>query len=186
MSSKTTSYRKLWFTLFGVIALSFLALGYFGREIYYQAPPIPKRVVTTDGKVLFTGQDIKDGQNVWQSMGGEEVGTVWGHGAYVAPDWSADWLHREATWLLDHWAQADHGKPFVGLRDEDQAALKARLKKELRVNTYDPGTGDLVVSPLRARAIRAVGEHYAALFGDDPTAAKLRDAYAIPANAIHD
>ena len=37
---------------------------------------------------------------------------VWGHGAYVAPDWSADWLHREATWLLDHWARADHGKPL--------------------------------------------------------------------------
>ena len=98
--------------------------------------------------MLFTGQDIKDGQNVWQSMGGQEVGTVWGHGAYVAPDWSADWLHREASWLLDHWAQAEHGKSFAALTDEDQAALKARLKEEIRRNTYDPKTGDLVVSPL--------------------------------------
>ena len=87
-------------------------LGYFGREVYRQAPPVPERVVTSDGPVLFTGQDIKDGQNVWQSMGGQEVGTVWGHGAYVAPDWSADWLHREATWMLDHWAEAEHGKPY--------------------------------------------------------------------------
>ena len=136
-------------------------LGYYGGEVYRQAPPIPERVVTTDGRVLFTGQDIKDGQNVWQSMGGQEVGTVWGHGAYVAPDWSADWLHREATWLLDHWAQAEHGKPFASLTDEDQAALKARLKHELRRNTYDPATGDLVVSPLRAEAIAAVAAHYA-------------------------
>ena len=97
MSEQPRSYRKLWLSLAIVITLSFLVLGYYGTEIYRLAPPVPKRVVTTDGKVLFTGQDIKDGQNVWQSMGGEEVGTVWGHGAYVAPDWTADWLHREAT-----------------------------------------------------------------------------------------
>ena len=104
MSNTPRSYRNLWLALFGVIALSFLALGYFGREIYYAAPPIPRQVATADGAVLFTGQDIKDGQNVWQSIGGQEVGTVWGHGAYVAPDWSADWLHamkgRCASYVL--------------------------------------------------------------------------------------
>jgi len=169
-----------------VIVTSFAVIGYFGREIYRLAPPIPGRVVTGDGQTLFTGRDIKDGQNVWQSMGGQEVGTVWGHGAYVAPDWSADWLHREATWLLEHWAQGDHGAPFASLSDEAQAGLKARLKREIRRNTYDPKTGDLVVSPLRARAIRVVGEHYAALFGDDPALDKLRDAYAIPADTVRD
>jgi nitric oxide reductase subunit B len=85
-------YRRLWFSLGAVIIGSFAVLGYFGREIYRMAPPIPERVVTSDGHILFTGQDIKDGQNVWQSIGGQEVGTVWGHGAYVAPDWTADWL----------------------------------------------------------------------------------------------
>jgi nitric oxide reductase subunit B len=116
-------YTRLWVGLAAVIAASFAVLGSFGREVYRQAPPVPERVVTSNGSVLFTGQDIKDGQNVWQSMGGQEVGTVWGHGAYVAPDWSADWLHREASWLLDHWAQAEHGKPFGSLTDEDQGAL---------------------------------------------------------------
>ncbi|MBX6311728.1 MAG: nitric-oxide reductase large subunit, partial [Isosphaeraceae bacterium] len=129
---------------------------------------------------------IRDGQNVWQSMGGQEVGSVWGHGAYVAPDWSADWLHREATWIVEHWATAEKGRPFAELDAASQAALKARLKEELRRNTYDPRTGDLVVSPLRAEAIAAVGEHYAALFGDDPALDKLRDAYAIPARTIQD
>ena len=92
-------YVWLWTGLFVVIAASFAVLGYFGREIYRQAPPVPERVVTSDGRVLFTGQDIRNGQNVWQSLGGQQVGSIWGHGAYVAPDWSADWLHREAMWL---------------------------------------------------------------------------------------
>ena len=73
---------------------------------------------------------------------------------------------------------------YQDLGVEDQAALKARLKEELRRNTYDPATGDLTVSPLRAEAMAAVAAHYAALFGHDPALDKLRDAYAIPADAI--
>ncbi|HUC86001.1 MAG TPA: nitric-oxide reductase large subunit, partial [Candidatus Acidoferrales bacterium] len=184
MKDKTHSYGKLWLALFAVIALSFVALGYFGREIYYKAPPIPQRVVTPDGAVLFTGQDIKDGQNVWQSIGGMEVGTVWGHGAYIAPDWSADWLHRECVCLLDHWAAQTGGKSYDQLDAESQAALRERLKKEIRANTYNPQTGDLVVSATRAEAMRTVAAHYTALFGDDPRLRELRKDYAIPANTI--
>ncbi len=180
------NYRGLWFTLAVVIVGSFGVLGYFGYEIYQQAPPVPESVVTTDGKVLFTGQEIKDGQNIWQSIGGQEVGTVWGHGAYVAPDWSADRLHREAVWMLDRWATMEHGKAFDALDVERKSALQGRLKKEIRANTYDAATGRLVVSPLRAEAITAVSAHYAALFGHDPALAKLRDAYAIPADSIRD
>ncbi len=179
-------YGKLWLGLILVILGSFAILGYFGAEIYRQAPPIPKRVVTESGKVLFTGEQIRDGQNVWQSLGGQEVGTIWGHGAYVAPDWSADWLHREATWLLDHWANKDHGKPYAKIGAEAQAALRARLRKELRTNRYNPENGDLVVSDARGHAIAAVSAHYTGLFGDDSKLAQLREDYAIPANAIKD
>ena len=89
-------FLRLWAVLGLVIAGSFAVLGYYGYQIYREAPPIPQRVVTTGGEVLFSGQDIRDGQNVWQSMGGQQLGSIWGHGAYVAPDWNADWLHRES------------------------------------------------------------------------------------------
>ena len=178
-------YFKLWLVMGLVIAGSFAVLGFYGYDIYRQAPPVPERVVTTEGAVVFSGSDIQDGQNVWQSTGGQEMGTVWGHGSYVAPDWSADWLHRESMWLLNHWAREDHGVPsFDDLSAENQAALKARLKEVLRTNTYDPQTGDLVIAPVRARSIEAVGTHYAALFGNDPALDTLRDAYAIPANVL--
>ena len=61
--------KKLWIAFIAVIVISFSVLGYFGREIYRKAPPIPAQVITTEGIVLFTGQDIKDGQNIWQSIG---------------------------------------------------------------------------------------------------------------------
>src|SRR3954468_5858906 len=156
MNKNRRSYRKLWLGLICVIALSFLGLGYFGTEIYRKAPPIPQRVVTSDGHVIFTAQDIKDGQNVWQSIGGQELGSIWGHGSYVAPDWTADWLHRECTWLLDHWAAQHDGKTYAQLDGETQAALRERLKNEIRSNTYNPATGELVISPARAEAFAAV------------------------------
>ncbi len=176
--------KRLWLALGTVVIASFTVLGYFGRELYRQAPPIPQRIVTADSEVLFTGQDISDGQNIWQSMGGQELGSIWGHGSYVAPDWSADWLHREATWLLEHWANLDQGGEYASLPEEVQASLRQRLKTELRVNTYDSQTGDLKVSAERAEAIREVGSHYAKLFGDSEALDELRDAYAIPPNTI--
>lgn len=179
-------YLRLWVGFVVVVLASFAVLGYYGIEIYQQAPPVPERLVTGAGRVLFTGDDIRDGQNVWQSMGGQQVGSVWGHGAYVAPDWSADWLHREATWILDRWAQEQHGEDFAALPLPEQAALKAHLAQELRTNTYDPATGDLLVSPVRAEAIEAVGRHYDQLFGDAPELAELREDYAIPANSVPD
>jgi len=93
------SIRRLWRWLGVVFVLSFAALGYLGWQIYLAAPPVPKEVVTTDGGVLFTAADIRHGQQAWLAAGGQQLGTVWGHGSYVAPDWSADWLHREALAL---------------------------------------------------------------------------------------
>lgn len=100
------------------------------------------------------------------------------------PDWSADWLHKDAVWILDYWSRAEHGKPYDELTGEAQAGLKSRLKDEMRTNTSNPETGDLMVSPMRAEAIRVIGQHYTALSSDDPELDKLRDAYAIPVNAI--
>ncbi|GIM46432.1 hypothetical protein DNHGIG_19810 [Collibacillus ludicampi] len=177
-------YTRLWMSLTIVFVLSFAVLGYYGKEIYHVMPPIPKRVVTNTCHVLFTEQNIKEGQNVWQSMGGQEVGSVWGHGAYVAPDWTADWLHRECVWILNTWAQAQYGKTYDALDEETKAALQTRLQKEMRTNTYDPNTGDLVISPLRAQAFAAISQHYYSLFTNDPKLANLRDAYAIHENAI--
>jgi nitric oxide reductase large subunit len=113
---------------------SFALLGNYGLEIYRQAPPNLARVVSTAGEVLFVGKDIRDGQDVWQSIGDHELGSIWGHGAYVAPDWIADWLHREAVWLLSHWTQEMHGSAWNQLSAEQQTVLKSRLEAQRRRN----------------------------------------------------
>ena len=93
--------KRLWIAFAMVMLLSFAVLGFTGVRIYQQAPPIPERVLSSDGAELVAVGDISAGQNVWQSLGGMELGSIWGHGSYVAPDWTADWLHREAVFILD-------------------------------------------------------------------------------------
>src|ERR1051325_3865637 len=147
-----SQYKRLWVTLVVVVAASFSVLGFFGYRAIRHAPPIPREVVTTEGRVLFDGETIRDGQNVWQSIGGQEVGSIFGHGAYVAPDWTADWLHREATLILNQWAKEGGAADFAALEPERQAGLKARLQQEMRTNRYDPASGEIRISATRARA----------------------------------
>ncbi len=180
------STKKLWIGFIAVMVLSFSVLIYYGTEIYKQAPPIPDKVVTASGTVLFTGQDIKDGQNVWQSVGGQEIGTIWGHGAYQAPDWSADWLHKEAVFMLDGYAMQNDSTSFGNLDTQKQAALKIKLQDDIRANRYDVTTKTLLVSESRALAIASNSVFYTGLFMNDPSATKLREAYSLPINSVKD
>ena len=173
------SYKRYWVALAIVILASFAVLGGVGRKMISQAPPIPD-VYSTDGQLLFTGSTITDGQGVWQSIGGQEIGTVWGHGAYVAPDWSADWLHRESEIVLDRWAQQFGATNFAALNPDQQAVLRSRLIREMRTNGYDASKNRVIIDGDRAAAFQQLAAYYADVF------AKGRKEYAIPRGALTD
>ncbi len=174
-----TRTRKLWLGLAALLAASFAVLLWMGGEIHRQAPPMPESVVAADGSTLYTRADIETGRTVWQSIGGQQLGSVWGHGALVAPDWSADWLHREATAWLELRAQRQFGQPYAKLNPGDQAKLQAELRPDIRTNDYDAQTGVLTIASERAQAIAQVAAHYQSLFGRDPATAALRETYAM-------
>lgn len=172
--------KKLWI-LFGIIFIgSFSVLLWVGTEIFRQAPPIPSEVVTTDGRVLIGDGEVLNGQNVWQAMGGMQVGSIWGHGSYVAPDWTADYLHRESIFILNEWSRGEFGKDFNAANSEQQAVLKQRLQDLMRKNTYDAATGKITIDPLRARAFEENLKHYSEIFTNG------NKEYAIQRNAQSD
>ena len=178
------STNRLWRWLGLICVLSFGALGYLGWQIYLTAPPIPKSVITTDGEVLFTGAQIQRGQQAWLAAGGQQLGTVWGHGSYVAPDWSADWLHRESV-ALQGIRSAEQRKATPAMTQADKAAVDARVREEMRRNTYDDINQTVKVSAERAQAIRAVARHYDDLFGTEPSLATQGLWYARSAEFVH-
>jgi nitric oxide reductase subunit B len=142
--------KKLWILLIAVFIFSFAILGWIGVEIFREVPPIPDEIVTTDGRVIVPIGGVSDGQNVWQAMGGMQVGSIWGHGSYVAPDWTADYLHRESLFILNEWSNGQYGMDGGTIPSPQRAALEQRLQDLVRTNTYDAATNRIVIDPVRA------------------------------------
>jgi len=174
------STRKLWTGLAILLLSSFAVLLWVGSEVHRQAPPMPEQVVSTDGSVVYTRADIEKGRQVWQSIGGQQLGSIWGHGAYVAPDWGADWMHREAEAILDIWAAREHGvDSYKSLDAPTQASYAARVQALMRPNTWDEASATITLDADRVTAIGQVAAHYISLFGNEPETAALREAYAM-------
>ncbi len=178
-------YRKLWWTLITILIVTFAILGFSGAEIYKHAPPIPNQVITQSNKVLMTKEGILDGQTAWQSTGGMQIGSIWGHGAYQAPDWTADWLHRELTAWLDLAAREKFGKEFYAQLDgATQAALNYDLKNEYRKNTFDAETGTVIVTERRAQAMAQTADYYHRLYGAAPELQETRANFAMKEDTL--
>ena len=179
----TFSEKRLWLILLGSMILMFTVLLYLGREIYHQAPPIPEKVVSVTGEVVFTKEGIQNGQNVWQSMGGMQQGSIWGHGSYLAPDWGADWLRREILALADIYKRGGVN-PALTAEDKDEL-IKVRVKREMRGNTYSERERTILVSRERTQAIKNVSSHYLDLFqGRGQEALDLRRDYGFPIDSF--
>jgi len=103
--------RRLWILFATVLVLSFAVLGWIGTRIYQEAPPQIDKVVTTDGNVVVDEGQIAAGQNVWQSLGGMEVGPVWGHGS-----------------LMQTWASVEHGYWYARRGEFLQTPLMQNLR----------------------------------------------------------
>ena len=180
------STKKLWLGLASLLAVSFGVLLWTGGEIHREAPPMPDRVVTVDGDVIFTRANIETGRQVWQSIGGQQLGSIWGHGGYVAPDWTADWLHREAIATLDLWSGREFGSRYEDLRPVEQAAYRERLTNTIRINSWNEAERTITISADRALAIAEVSGHYDSLFSADPDSTWLREAYAMKNDTVPD
>ncbi len=170
--------KKLWMSFAALLIVSFSILGWIGTRIYQEMPPIPDKVVQTGGGEVFASGEVGRGQNVWQSLGGMQVGSIWGHGSYVAPDWTADWLHREAMFVLEEWSSLDFQRPYAQLSTEDQSRLQGRLQQLYRSNQYEASNNLIRVEPVRARAIEKCIEHYSQVFRNGNV------NYAIPPGTV--
>ena len=124
----------------------FAILGYLAIRVYEEHPPVPGQVVSETGESLFTGEDIRDGQELFLTYGLMQYGSIYGHGAYLGPDFTADYLHRQAVQM-----QTLYG---------DDAQAQVRVRDELRANRYDPKTDTLTFTPGQIHAFGVLRGHY--------------------------
>ena len=163
-----------------VMIAGFAVLSYITYRTYADAPPVPARVEDASGRTLFTSAEILRGQEVFLKYGLMEHGTLWGHGAYLGPDYSADTLHEAAEVGRDALAHLRYGEPYAGLEAERAAGVADAVRRNLKENRYDPGTGILRFTDLDAAALTASRRHWAEYLSGAAAAAGL------PRNYIRD
>lgn len=119
-------------------------------KVYHEAPPIPDKVTVPDGTVLYTGTDIRQGQQVFLKYGLMDNGSIWGHGALLGPDFSAEYLHTLALYTAKVIAQQRYGMPLSSVTAVQRAMVEAEVRADLKQNRYDAQTGVLVEGPTYA------------------------------------
>ncbi len=134
--------------------VGFCILGILAYLVYADQPPIPGRVTGPDGQAVFTHDDIMRGMNVFQRYGLMEYGTVYGHGAYLGPDFTAEYLHRTAQYLTAEYER--HPQPGLSAHD--------RVLAELHQNRYDAATATLPWTEARVAAHLAMVQYYQSVF----------------------
>jgi nitric oxide reductase subunit B len=124
-------------TVIIVMVVGFTILIWLSVRTYSDAPPIPARVASTSGKTIFTGEDILSGQQVFLKYGLMENGTVWGHGAYLGPDFSAEYLHALSIDASQMIGSRDYSKDVRELTTTEQNAVNSQVQQLLKGNRYD-------------------------------------------------
>ncbi len=157
-----------------VMIFGFLVMGILVYRAYTASMPLPGKVVSESGNVLFTDADITRGQELYQARGLMEYGSVLGHGAYLGPDYTADYLRMATTDVADQWRG-------LGTSDPRDAVVA-----EFRTNRYNSTTKTLVFTDKQARAFTDIQRHYAAYFGENSTKYGLRPRTITAEADIHD
>ncbi len=155
-----------------VLLFGFFVLGFLAYRTYTSAPPLPAKVVDPQGLVLFTRADILAGQQVFLRNGLMEYGSVFGHGGYLGPDYTADYLRRSAE--------------FAALRNGDattnSAASSAQTARvawsettaEFKANRYDARADMLPFTTSQAAAFQEISRYYQEVFSEPTTKYGLR------------
>jgi nitric oxide reductase subunit B len=147
-----------------VLVLGFAVLIWMATKSYTNAPPIPEKVRDSEGGVIFTGEDILAGQQIFLKYGLMENGTIWGHGAYLGPDFSAEYLHTLAMDASDILARQNYNRGLPELTSAEKAAVNAEVQQLLKQNRYDPKTETLIFTPPEVASYRNQIEKWTAYF----------------------
>jgi nitric oxide reductase subunit B len=145
-----------------VLLIGFFIMGVLAYYTYSDEPPIPEVVKDTNGAILFTHPDVMAGQDIFLRNGLMEYGSVFGHGAYLGPDFTAEYLHRAALASI----------AFYDRSNSDTA--RTRAIEDFKANRYDQTTGVLVYTDSQVNAFEQCRIYYAAFFGEPTTRFGLR------------
>jgi nitric oxide reductase subunit B len=166
---------RTWLQVAGLVFVAgFFVLVFLAYRTYRNDPPIPDRAIDPAGKVVYTGDDVSSGQKVFLNTGLMEYGSIFGHGAYLGPDFTADYLHRSSASVRDQ------------LGGERSDSARQETIDQFQSNRYDEGSKTLPLSAEQAKAFGGLEAHYARFFATDTTELGLRPEPIKDPEKLHD
>ena len=123
-----------------IVLAEFTVLGWIAANAYSISAPIPDKVVGPNGQVVFTGADVTAGQQVFLRYDLMDNGTLWGHGAYLGPDFTAAYLHQLAVDARAWLSRQNAARPPKNAVSSQDEVLTAEVSALLAENRYDPAT----------------------------------------------
>lgn len=175
-AQKTETNLSPWWlrSLLIAMVVGFAILLLITKLAYHNAPPIPQRIVDEQGVLIADRHDIEEGQTIFLRYGLMNNGTIWGHGGYLGPDFSATALHRMAGVTAQFLAEREYKIPASELNQMQRAAVDAQVAVMLKTNRYDANTEVLVLTAPQAQAWLESAGYWAAYFKDPADNGGLR------------
>lgn len=129
-----------------ILLFEFAVLIWVTTGNYYRKsqPPIPEKVIDNSGMVVFTGNDIKAGQQIFLKKALMNNGSVWGHGAYLGPDFSARYLHNLALDVRNFIALEKYKTTFSNLTTDQKESLIGLTRDFMASNRFNHESRNLI------------------------------------------
>ena len=150
-----------------------------GASVYTftHLPPIPSKIMTTNGEVLFTSQQIIQGKYLFQKYGLMDYGSILGFGAYFGIDFT--------SYTIQLWE--DYIASTLGLKSflPNNTTAILLIKPYLNV-TYDKANNVMIVNPILYNATEYVINYYANYLGNESMQNRLPPHYITNTTVVTD
>jgi nitric oxide reductase subunit B len=141
----------------GVTVLVYIVYIAMAVWTFYNLPPIPEKVVTKSGQLLFTAQDVIEGKVLAQKYGLLDYGSFLGFGGYFGIDYTA--------YTLKFYVDKVKELRGLSLLDVDVKQLITPQLTARSSSVFAPASGVAVVSDEFGRAFGEAVKFYGELFG---------------------
>ena len=145
-----------------VMLLGFTIMAILAMRTYALSMPLPDKIIGNDGKVIATAEQIQHGQELYQSRGLQQYGSVLGHGAYIGPDFTAEYLRLTTDAAVKQYRE--EGK------QEPRELVKNEWRKE---NKYDESSKTLNWTAGQTKGFDQMVNHYRDTLTKDNTSQGL-------------
>ncbi|WP_300673539.1 cbb3-type cytochrome c oxidase subunit I [Desulfoluna sp.] len=158
---------KLYFlsAIVSAIAIALIGYVYTTKDL----PPYPGTIESMHGKPWSGKKAIMEGQQIWQRYGLMDLGSVWGHGTYRGPDFTAQALHNMGVTMRAVMARKRFKREYSALLTEEKGAVDAVVIQQIKTNLYDKESDTLQLTSLQVAAFIKNRAFYKRLFteGDE-------------------